>query len=432
MPGRTILPTTDRIASPGLEGRRVSLPPRLAQRIIGVPLAWQPAHLDVLLNSGAPDLRTAQGFVSLPVDQGVAVAVLPVYGALLKRGTGDPELDRWFGITSTERLVRDFAALVADDTVGAIVLQIDSPGGEARGIFDLAAQIYAARGRKPIYAVADEWAYSAGYLLASAADRVVLPRTGGVGSIGVVLVRLDATGFDSQLGLRYHVLTSGARKADGNPHVAATTEELAGLQREVDRIAGMFIDAVATYRGLEPDAVRALEAATFHGEDAVTAGLADEVQTFEDTVLELLTRPATAGGTPPGRGERGNNMAHEVTPPATGSDPAAAAPVVNLDDYRQEGAAAERARVSAIVECCALAGKPELAGQFIAGGASEAVVRKALLEQKAADDTARATAPTQPAQHALATSGRGLNPNLVYERRRAAMQGRPVAAAEVK
>lgn len=104
------------------------------------------------------------------------VAIIPVRGSL---GSD------WWSDARYGDIRVGFLAIAADD-VDAVVLDVDSPGGGAEGCFDLVDTIYAARGSKPIWAILSESAYSAAYALASAADRVIVPRTGGTGSIGVI------------------------------------------------------------------------------------------------------------------------------------------------------------------------------------------------------------------------------------------------------
>jgi ClpP class serine protease len=104
---------------------------------------------------------------------------------------------------------------------------------------------------KPVYAVADYQATSAAYWLAAQADRLFVPPTGMVGSIGVYAVRIDATKADQQAGLAYDFIASGARKGDGDPHKPVTKAELQDLQRMVDDSFAMFAGAVATARGLD-------------------------------------------------------------------------------------------------------------------------------------------------------------------------------------
>ncbi len=162
---------------------------------------------------------------------------------------------------------------------GPITLKIDSPGGDVAGCFELARDIRAMAAGRPITAYVDGQACSAGYALACAADRIVVPSTGAVGSIGVVTGVVDATAANTAQGLRIEMVTSGARKADGNPNNPLTDEVLAAVQGTVDKLAQVFFDWVAVRRGFDP---KYLEAAIFHGQDAVSQGLADAVMTWSE------------------------------------------------------------------------------------------------------------------------------------------------------
>src|SRR5262249_57450704 len=87
-----------------------------------------------------------------------------------------------------------------DPTVRGVILDVDSPGGEVGGLFDLVEQINAikAANSKPLWAVANESALSAAYAIASASDRVYVTRTGEIGSLGVVAVHIDESGADAK------------------------------------------------------------------------------------------------------------------------------------------------------------------------------------------------------------------------------------------
>jgi signal peptide peptidase SppA len=333
------------------------------------------------------------------------VAVLPIFGAIMKRGTGVDWLDALFGIASVERLQESFKVAVVDPAVESILLQVDSPGGETLGVFDFADAIFAARGTKPIWAIADESAYSAGYLIASAADRIVMPRAAGVGSIGVYAVRLDVSGLDEQMGVKWDIIEFGARKADGHPHKPETDAERADLQAEVNRLGEMFTAAVARNRGLSAATIRGFEARTFHGPNGVDVKLADAVGTFEDTVMELATMPR--GTSPAGR----MGMSTTATPPAGGN-------VVSIEDARAqreaalaegkaagsaEAIAAERERAATINDMCVAAGKPQMAVEFVTKGADLKAVAKALADAKVADAATVGTIDgTQAADRAAA------------------------------
>lgn len=382
--------------------------PLLATRLVGAPLMLDRRHLERLLSLPAPPLAqmdTERQLRTFGYFAASGVAVVPVLGTVMKRGTGLDWLDEWLGVVSVDKLAQTLKTALADPAAESILLEIDSPGGETCGVFDCADLIYASRGQKPLWAIANEWAFSAGYLLASAADRVVLPRTGGVGSIGVYGVRVDVTGLDAQMGVRWDIVTYGARKADGHPHKPVTDDELDDLQREITRLGELFVATVARNRGLSADVVRAQEARCFYGPAGVAAQLADDVATFEDTVMELATMPR--GAAPAG----GRRM-------STDAKPQGGAEVINLADHRTEvasataaGEAAATARASTFANMCTAAKRMDLLAGFIADPkATVETVAKALADAAAAasaEEIANQAKPvtTAPASGIPAASG---------------------------
>ena len=176
------------------------------------------------------------------------------------------------------------AALASPAT--CVVLKINSPGGEVAGAFDCARALRAmARAAgKPLLAFTDAQAASSAYALASAADAVWASATGVVGSIGIVAAEVDATRADAMLGVAFAVVTSGARKSDGNPHVPFSEDMLRAVQARVDEAAGVFFQLVADHRGLGVDAIAALQAGVYLGASALNAGLIDRVASWDDVV----------------------------------------------------------------------------------------------------------------------------------------------------
>lgn len=188
----------------------------------------------------------------------------------------------------------------------AVCLRIDSPGGDVDGCFDLARWIRSQRQRsgKPHFAFVDGLAASAAYALACATDWVIVPDTALVGSIGVIEGLRDQVTADRMMGLAYYFASSGARKADGNPHVPITEEAAAALQSHVDGLAEVFFALVADFRGMPLEEVRGLEAGVRFGAQAVAAGLADEVGSWTTAQNRLrLSATAQAGTAQAGRGE---------------------------------------------------------------------------------------------------------------------------------
>ena len=214
------------------------------------------------------------GDAPYPVVDGIAV--IEISGVLIHRGSW---IGQSSGQTSYEGIAAQIEAAASDPTVRGIALEIDSFGGEVAGVFDLSDRIRATRAEKPVWAFVAEHAFSAGYALASQADRILLPRTGAVGSIGVVVMHADLSGQLDQDGVRVTLIHSGQHKVDGNPYEPLPENVRDDIQREIDVLRFLFAETVAAGRAgrLSQDAALATEAATFRGTDAVSAGLADEV-----------------------------------------------------------------------------------------------------------------------------------------------------------
>lgn len=394
--------------------------PHLASRLYGTPLLLARAKLDVILSVLGERVNWPESDLAVPsilkrpsIDAPVGIAVIPVVGSLVRRTVG---LDPASGFTSYAEIAGMVDAAIADPSVEGIVLDIDSPGGEAGGVFELGERIRAADGVKPVWAIASDTAFSAAYAIGCAASRLLVSRTGGVGSIGVIAMHVDQTARDAQQGYRYTPITAGDHKNDFSPHEKLGPEAHARLQAEVDRLYSMFVDHVAAMRKLDADAVRATEAGIYFGMDAVTAGLADAVGSL-DAVLAEFSSFLVA------RRARGHTMSDStrlsaVTPstlmenstmpltapvdqpltdePVTSAAPDADKPVA--DEATPATTDVSRADALAIAELCQLAGHPELTATFLAEGVSEAQVRKTLLASRADSPEIRSTiAPDAPA-----------------------------------
>ncbi|BDU56000.1 hypothetical protein LTEGF4_16810 [Limnohabitans sp. TEGF004] len=212
------------------------------------------------------------------------IAVISILGTLVRR-TG--AMDAASGLTSYASISAQINAAINDPNVDAVLLDIDSPGGEAGGAFDLADEIVSARSTKPIWAVANDDAFSAAYAIACSAERIYLTRTGGVGSIGVIALHVDQTQRDALDGYRYTAIYAGDRKNDLSPHLPLSNEASTALQTEVDRLYEMFVSTVATNRGLDAQAVRDTQAGLFYAGDAIEAGFADAIGTADDALRAL-------------------------------------------------------------------------------------------------------------------------------------------------
>lgn len=240
------------------------------------PLALAASALGVAFVSFADEANTEFG----------TTTVVDIRGPLTRRGEGF--FDSYDAI---EERVR--AALAS--SAKAVMLRLDSPGGDVGGCFELAGELreMATAAGKPLVAYVDGMACSAAYALATAADSIWVPPTGRVGSIGVINAMVSQVGADRAAGLTFAIVASGARKADGCPHVEITDDAIGAMQRDVDSLAGQFFQLVAERRLMTPAKVAALQAGTFVGSDAVAVGLADKVGIFEDVLAMLASGEAT-------------------------------------------------------------------------------------------------------------------------------------------
>ena len=395
--------------------------PHLAARLYGTPLLLARAKLDVILSVLGERVNWPESELaaSLPqararIDAPAGVAVIPVVGSLVRRTMG---LEPASGFTSYAEIAGMVDAAISDPSVEGILLDIDSPGGEAGGVFELGERIRAGDTVKPIWAVASDAAYSAAYAIGCAASRLVVTRTGGVGSIGVIAMHVDQTARDAQQGYRYTPITAGEQKNDFSPHEKLGPDAHARLQAEVDRLYGLFVTHVAAMRRLDAEAVRATEAGIYFGEEAVTAGLVDAVGSFDSVIAEfgsfLVARRArghavssssrslaTPIASSPSTFMEISTMSHPDTTekpltdePAKAPEPESETPVT--DEVPPTDAQARPAEngtnALAIAELCQLAGHPELTARFLAEGASEGQVRKALLASRADSPEIRST-----------------------------------------
>ncbi|AVK37138.1 S49 family peptidase [Morganella morganii] len=275
--------------------------PHLAQKLFNTPLAIHPQKAEVIVSSlterlGITQVRSTMmedddGYFSRKArkDSGYdvleGIAIIPVYGTLVQKlGTLRP----YSGMTGYDGIRRVFLTAVNDPEVKGICLDIDSPGGEVAGCFDLVDLIYTERGKKPIHAILSENAFSAAYAIASAADKIFVPRTGGVGSVGVIVIHCDWSQRIKDDGLKVSIITYGNRKAESNPYVALSDEAKAAIQHDVDEMGRLFVSTVSRNRGLSETVIRNTQAACYLAAEGVQMGLADVVASPDVAFQELM------------------------------------------------------------------------------------------------------------------------------------------------
>jgi len=225
-----------------------------------------------------------------PPDRRVnAVAVLPLFGTIFPRANMMTDMS---GATSAERFGAQFAELVQDPEISAIVLDVDSPGGQVGGIDELSRQIFEARGTKPIVAVANHTMASAAYWIGTAADELIITPSGEVGSIGVFAVHRDMSAAMEKEGIKFSFIKEGKYKTEGNPYEPLAEEARAAIQTRVSEIYDTFAEAVARNRGVNPAIVRNGfgEGRMVGASQAVKMGMADRVGTLDETIRRLFNQ----------------------------------------------------------------------------------------------------------------------------------------------
>ena len=224
------------------------------------------------------------------------IGVIGIVGPLVARESGDFLSG---GPTTYGQIESWFMDAALDPDIKGIVLDMDTPGGECEGCFDLADMMSAQRERKPIYAVANGMALSAGYAIASAADRIYVTRTGRVGSVGVYTMHVDQSEFNSKVGVKPTFIHAGEHKTLGNPHEPLSKEDFRIIKADVDKIYDIFCSTVTQNRGIEDSALRkTIKALCYSGEAAVENSLADRVGTLRDAITDMRASLEPVKSTP--------------------------------------------------------------------------------------------------------------------------------------
>lgn len=223
------------------------------------------------------------------------VAVIPVQGVVAKRANLFMDIS---GGTSTRLLVQAVTQALDDPTVHALLLDVDSAGGAVDGTQEAARQIFAARGGKPIVAYTDGMMASAAYWLGAAAERIYISGdTTEVGSIGVVATHVDYSKLEEARGIKTTEIVAGKFKRAASAYAPLSDIGRATIQEQVDHIYSVFVQDVATFRGVTPETVikDMADGRIFLGRQAVERGLVDGVRSFDSLVSELATRHITGG-----------------------------------------------------------------------------------------------------------------------------------------
>jgi signal peptide peptidase SppA len=399
-------------------------------RLTSRPLAIAPRALETLLAASRvtlapPGESATRGRGYAVTDAGIAV--VPVLGPLVARGDW---LTEFFGASVYGEVGDAAEAALADPSVRGVVMEIDSPGGEVAGMFDLVDRLGALRqaAGKPLWAVASESATSAAYAIASAAERIYVPRTGEVGSIGIVAAHVDQSGSDAKAGLACTFIHAGARKLDGNPHQPLSDPARTAIQADVDALYGELVGLVARNRSLTPEAVRGTEAAIYRGRAGIALGLADRIGTVETALAELkATRGhmTTTLAAPPIRRSALRTTGRRQTMPDTTDPDVTAAAEPQAEPQEAQPAALEppqegdtRAAAAEIAEVAAQAARLGVtvdAADAIRRGVAAHALRRSVLDTLAARAEASAVIAAAPTRVPNAQARWGPDPGSADE-----------------
>lgn len=274
--------------------------PNIAARIFNTPLAIEPRKAEAILNAIGP--RLGVDAINVTVDAGAfldvesecddknyevkgGVAIIPIHGTLVQRGAW---IGAYSGMTSYWGVRKCFTEAMNDSAVKAVFLDVDSPGGEVSGLFDLVDDMSRRVGEKPIHAHCNELSASAAYALTTVADHVSIPRTGTAGSVGVIIVHAEYSDYLRKEGVQVNIIRAGDHKAEGNPYEQLSKDARESLQGEVDYVREIFVKTVARNRGIDEKAIWDTEARVFTGPEAVRIGLADAVMSTNEAAAHLV------------------------------------------------------------------------------------------------------------------------------------------------
>lgn len=356
----------------------------IADRLLNTPLLITPEKAQVIAAvlggrigldelsrfEGSPVVIDAQGNPKVqPFNVKDGTAIITIAGSLVNRGAW---VGASSGLTSYEGIQHQLKTALADPAIKNVILDINSPGGEAIGAFETAAMVRELAAKKPVTAIVNGMAASAAYAIASGASEIVTTESGVSGSIGVISLHVDQSRALENEGLKPTLIFAGAHKADGNPFGPLPDAVKADFQARVDSIYAQFLKTVEAGRGasLTTEKARATEARTLIGQAAVDAGLADAVGTFE-SVLADLSRGARRSTT----SMKGKSMTEANSGPAAETnagiinkadlDAAVSKATADASSAAEARIKADRERMAAIDELAAKIGADDKAGQKI-------------------------------------------------------------------
>lgn len=211
------------------------------------------------------------------------VVVIPLTGTITVE-----QSSLLYGSVITPDLVKDYLSRAERDrAVKAIVLRIDSPGGEIAPCQEILWEIEKLKGTKRIVVSMGSMAASGGYYISAKADKIVALPTTMTGSIGVISATVNIEELLEKLGIRIEIFKGGKYKDMYQGLRELTPEEEEIMQRMIDEYYEQFVDVVAEGRGISKEEVRGLATGQIYtGTEAKELGLVDELGGL-DTAIDL-------------------------------------------------------------------------------------------------------------------------------------------------
>ena len=336
----------------------------MIQKLMNKPLLLSPQGLESI---NAVEWLPTEIANPLNYELRNGVAIIPIHGLLTKRRELFSSI---FDSTSYEEIAETLYEALDNPKVERILLDIDSPGGEVSGLFDLVDFIFNSRNQKPIYSVANDYACSAAYAIASATEKIFVTRTSCVGNIGVIATHLDVSEADKKDGIKFTTVYAGDKKNDLSPHEPLSENAIKDLQAEVDRLYDIFVATVSRNRYLSESKIRETQAATYFGQNAVIVGLADELSS--NALKEISAQSLVISKVK----IKGENMTEDINEPEQNG---VESHINEVEKYKAE--------ILEITKLCKLAKSENKIAKFIIDGLTPDQVKEQLLSMQSQNES---------------------------------------------
>lgn len=274
-----------------------AIEPTHGERVMSVLTRWsrgEPASdADLLDAKAARDARAKRGTAG--GGRSGAIAVIPVYGTIMPKAGLVTE---YSGGTSCQQFTAMLRDALSDDSIGTILLDIDSPGGSVSGVQEAASEVMQARTQKPVIGIANFLAASAAYWIGACCTELYASPSADVGSIGVYAAHQDVSEAMKMEGVRTTLISAGKFKTEASPYGPLSTEAKSFMQSQIDEHYRAFTANVARGRSVSVDRVRSGfgQGRVLSADAALQEGMINGVKSFDALVSDLQARPRAVGG----------------------------------------------------------------------------------------------------------------------------------------